>query len=131
LQHWTAREPGNDLALYQILLKKRYNEMQADTYMQLLHGPSEADVASPDFYQNLLSWLNSEKLGIRELALSYLIRLDPEGLALAKYNPLEDPETREAAIARWRKRIPVGKLPPKPSNQSKQPNGAKGNNPSK
>jgi hypothetical protein len=131
LQHWTARESGNDLALYQILLKKRYNEMQADTYMQLLHGPSETDVANPDFYQNLLSWLNSEKLGIRELALSYLHQLDPEGLALAKYSPLEDPETREAAIARWRKRIPVGKLPPKPTNPSKQPNGGKGSNPSK
>jgi hypothetical protein len=131
LQHWTAREPGNDLQLYQILLKKRYNELQADLYMQLLHGLSETDVTNPEAYQNLLSWLNSEKLGIRELALSYLIRLDPEGLAQAKYDPMADAETREAAIARWRKRIPVGKLPPKPTNQSKQPNGAKGSNPPK
>jgi hypothetical protein len=131
LQHWTAREPGNDLQLYQILLKKRYNELHADLYMQLLHGLSENDVTNPETYQNLLSWLNSEKLGIRELALSYLIRLDPEGLAVAKYDPMADPETREAAIARWRKRIPAGKLPPKVTNPPKQPNSGKGGNPPK
>ncbi|HEV3143175.1 MAG TPA: hypothetical protein VGZ47_04745, partial [Gemmataceae bacterium] len=135
LQHWCAREPGNDLVLYQILLKKRYTEAQADLYMQLLHGFSETDVTNPDTYQNLLSWLAADRLGIRELALSYLLRLDPDGLAQAKFDPLASADQRDAAIARWRKRIPPGKLPPKPTNQpkpgpaSKPANPPKGGNP--
>ncbi|HLW66978.1 MAG TPA: hypothetical protein VKS79_16805 [Gemmataceae bacterium] len=122
LQHWIGREPGNDLVLYQVLLKKRYNELQADLYMQLLHGLAEADLSNPEMYQNLLSWLNSEKLPVRELALFYLKALDPDGFVQSKYDPMADADTREAAIARWRKHIPVGKLPPKPANPAKQPN---------
>jgi hypothetical protein len=113
LRHWIGRAPGQDLLLYDRLCKVRnYSEVDAQTTIQLLHSFGEEDLC-PECYEMLIDYLEHEHLGIRGLANWHLSRLVPEGKKFG-YNPLDPKKKREAAIAKWRKCIPKGKLPPRP-----------------
>jgi hypothetical protein len=87
--------------------------------MELLHSFGEDDLARPEVYQTLIDYLEHDRLAVRGLAYWHLIRLVPEGKAFG-YAPLEAKEKREGAIAKWRKLIPEGKMPPKPKSQDKE-----------
>jgi len=120
LRHWIAQHRDNAGELYRLLLEKKdYTEPQADAVLQLMHEFSMQDSLAPATYGFLFEQLNDPKLPVRELAYWHLERLDPEGAKEARYNPTS-PE-RAAMIARWRKRLTDGKLPPKPPKPASGP----------
>jgi len=120
LRHWCARHADNDRRLHQMLQSnKNYSEEQADQVLQLLHFLSEADLQQPSTYTALFAHMQSAKLSIRELAFSHLAQVDPDGAKQALFNPAGSDAEREAAVARWRRRIPEGKLPPRPAGLPK------------
>src|SRR5207245_284097 len=83
---------------------------QAETVLDLLHGFSEDDLTHPITYQVLLVLLESDRLAIRGLAYWHLSRLAPAGRELG-YDPLAPKEQRQAALKKWQKLIPPGKVP--------------------
>jgi hypothetical protein len=114
LRQWIGRCPGQDKILYNRLIDKvKMTPVQAETVMQLLHSFSDEEVAQPALYQTLIDFLSHDQLAIRGLAHWHLYRLVPVGRDIG-YNPLASKEEREKAIAKWRKLIPEGTMPPKP-----------------
>jgi hypothetical protein len=114
LRHWIGRGPGQDQKLFERLLKtKGYTPVDAETCMELLHSFGEAEVSRPELYETLIDYLGHEKLAIRDLAYWHLVRLTPAGAPI-NYDPQVAEESRNLAIARWRKLIPPGKMPPNP-----------------
>jgi hypothetical protein len=114
LRHWIGRGPGQDELLYNGLIElAKYKPVQADTLMQLLHSFGPEELARPETYQTLIDYLGHHLLGIRATAYWHLSRLVPAGQKLG-YNPLDAQEAREAAIQKWRKLVPPGKVPPRP-----------------
>jgi len=113
LRNWISRAPGNDQILYNALLRVgKFPQAEADTVLQLLHSFGEDDLGHPEVYQTLIDFLEHDRLAVRGLAYWHLSRLVPQGEAFG-YNPLDSKEKREAAVAKWRKLIPEGKMPPK------------------
>ncbi len=112
LRHWIGRGEGQDMKLYDALVKKGYSENHAARVMQLLHSFGEKAKASPATYETLIDLLNHENPAVRQLANWHLTRLVPT--ATITYDPLGTPEERQAAVAKWKELIPAGKLPPKP-----------------
>jgi hypothetical protein len=112
LRHWIGRGPGQDQKLFEKLLKmKGYTPVDAETCMELLHSFGEAEVARPELYETLIDYLGHEKLAIRDLAYWHLVRLAPAGAPI-NYDPQAAEGSRDLAIARWRKLIPPGRMPP-------------------
>ena len=124
LRNWCSRNAKNDLILHGLLQEKKgYSESEADTFLELMHLYSKADLAKPATYQNLFTYMDSGRLAIRTLAVWHMAQLDADGLRVAQYDPDADSSARQTAIARWKKRIPPGKLPPKsalPSDKEKK-----------
>jgi hypothetical protein len=113
LRHWIGRAPGQEQILYNGLIKVgQYDPVDAKTVVQLLHSFGEDELARPELYQALIDFLDHEKFGLRALAYWHLRRLVPQGEAFG-YNPSDPKEKRDAAVAKWRKLIPEGKMPPK------------------
>lgn len=114
LTHWIGRNAEQDQKLYQTLGEKNgYSVVQAETVMFLLHGFSEEQANIPETYETLIDYLRSDKLAIRELAWRHLLRLWPEGRAI-KYDPAAAADQRDRAYEEWKRKIPSGKLPPRP-----------------
>lgn len=112
LRHWIGRCPGQDMKLYKALIEqKKYSSAQAEILLQLLHSFGEAEVGDPETYQTLIAYLGHDKLPIRELAFWHLHRLAPAGKEIP-YNAAAPKAARDAGIAKWKKLIPEGKLPP-------------------
>lgn len=113
LRHWIGRGPGQDMKLYDGLIKEgKFSKVEAETALELLHSFGEDQVARPDLYEALIDFLEHDRLAIRGLAHWHLYRLAPAGQKIG-YNPLDSKEARAKAVADWRKLIPKGKLPPK------------------
>jgi hypothetical protein len=113
LRHWIGRCPGQDQRLYQAIVKSgKVTPTYAVSIMQLLHSFGEDECARPELYQTLIDYLEHPRLAIRGLSYWHLSRLVPEG-AKFSYNPLDPKTKRAAAVAKWRKLIPPGKMPPK------------------
>lgn len=115
LRHWIGRGPGQDQILYNLLLeKKKMAPAHAATILQLLHSFGDAELAQPETYEVLIEYLGHEILGIRGLAHWHLMRLVPAGRKIA-YSPLDPPEKRAKAQDEWRRLVPSGQVPRKPS----------------
>jgi hypothetical protein len=118
-RQWIGRGPGQDQKLYQMLVEQRkYSPAHAAIILQLLHSFGDEDLARPETYEVLIAYLDHEQLAIRYLANWHLIRLVPAGKKI-NYQALAPKETREQAIAEWKKLIPTGKLPPKTTTDGK------------
>jgi hypothetical protein len=113
LRHWLGRCPGQDMKLYNALIKNGVPAAQAEIIMELLHSFSDEKRARPETYELLIDYLASDRLAIRGLACWHLYRLAPAGRSIG-YDPLAPKEKREQAVQEWRKLIPPGHLPPKP-----------------
>jgi uncharacterized protein (TIGR03000 family) len=112
LRHWIGREPGQDMILYRRLIdRSKMSPVQAETVVTLLHSFGEDDLARPETYELLIHYLGHDELAIRGLASWHLKRLVPEGDAFG-YDPLAPKDQRDQAIAKWKKLIPTGQLPP-------------------
>jgi hypothetical protein len=112
LRHWIGRKPGQDLKLYEFLIKeKKYTPNQAEIILQLLHSFSDADRSQPATYETLIEYLLHDKLAIRQLAKWHLARLAPSGKL--EFDPAASPEELQKVYAQWKEFIPTGKLPPR------------------
>jgi hypothetical protein len=113
LRHWIGRGPGADVKLYRGLIEKRgYKPIEAESMLQLLHGFNEEELAQPETYQLLITYLNDRRQGIRAIAYWHLIRLVPAGQDIA-YSPLDPPEARQRGQKEWQKLVPPGHVPAK------------------
>ena len=120
LRHWISRGPGQDQKLYQGLMSKAgFTPLQAESMLQLLHGFDDEELAQPETYELLITYLTDSRLAIRALAHWQLVRLVPTGRDIA-YNPLDDKDALKKAQQEWQKLVPPGKLPPKPKPVSQQ-----------
>jgi hypothetical protein len=121
LRHWIGRGPGQDLILYNRLIEvAKYKPVHAETVLQLLHSFGEAELASPETYQTLIDYLEHDQLAIRGLAYWHLYRLVPAGQEIG-YNPLDPKEARSAAVEKWRKLVPPGKVPARATAEKNKP----------
>jgi len=112
LRHWIGRAPGHDQILYDRLLQGgKFTAIQTETILHLLHSFGESELARPETYQTLIDYLEHDSLPIRGLAYWHLHRLVPQGSDFG-YDPAGSKEERHAAVEKWRKLIPEGKLPP-------------------
>jgi hypothetical protein len=102
--------------LYQALLQKQIPPREAEGLLQLLHSFGDEDLARPETYHVLINYLGSERTALRELAYWHLFRLVPAGRKIG-YEPLAPKAQRDAAIKEWRKLIPPGEMPPKPTEK--------------
>jgi hypothetical protein len=114
LRDWTSLHADRDLKLYkQLHDDKGYTWHHAEIVMTLLHSPSEEAIRKPDTYVALLAYLQHDKLAIRELGWWHLSRLDPDGAKEIPFDPAGPSEQRAAVVAKWKQRIPEGKVPPR------------------
>lgn len=110
LRHWIGRGPGRDRRLYRFLVQRqKYAEAQAETVLQLLHSPFDADRA--ETYETLIAYLRHSRLAVRELARWHLYRLAPAGRKIP-YDAGAAEAERIKGYEAWKKLIPSGKLPP-------------------
>jgi uncharacterized protein (TIGR03000 family) len=111
LRHWTGRGPGQDQKLYHALIEKAgFKPVQAESMLQMLHGFNDQELAQPETYELLISYLTDSRLAIRALAHWHLIRLVPAGHDIP-YSPLDDKEALKKAQEAWQKLVPAGKVP--------------------
>lgn len=123
LRHWIGREPGQDTKLWNYLVTTRkYTENQADQTLDLLHSPSKAELARPEYFEHLILLLNAKRELPRILAHWHLVRLVPQGSSI-HYNPLGTPEERKEAAAKWATLVPKGKVPVQTNAGDKSPDG--------
>jgi hypothetical protein len=123
LRHWIGRGPGQDQVVVKRLVELRgYKPSEAATVLHFLHTPDDAEMERPETYEMLIDHLASDRLSIRGLAFWHLYRLVPAGRKIA-YDPLAPKEDRVRARAEWKKLIPDGQMPPKPTapEQEKKP----------
>lgn len=115
LRHWIGRGPGQDMKLYQGLIEKRgFKPVQAEAILSLLHSFTEEELNTPETFEMLLNYMDTDKVGLRGLAYWHLLRLVPQGKKF-EYEPTAAKDKRDEALAKWRKFIPTGQLPPKPT----------------
>lgn len=111
LRHWLGRGPGQDLKMYQALIKERKaTPEQAAIVLQLLHRFSEDECCQPELYELLIEYLRNDLFAVRGLAHWHLKRLAPDGKTIA-YDPNGSKEALERGYREWKKLIPTGKLP--------------------
>ncbi len=112
LRHWISLRAENEQKLYQALTKK-YKSATAEIIMILLHNYSVASLQRPETYEQLIEWLKSDKLPIRQLAHWHLYQLPATHDIAARipYDPAEGTEQREQAYQQWKRAVPTGKLP--------------------
>jgi hypothetical protein len=115
LRQYIARGHTQEMDLFTTLCdRKFYPPEKAEILLQLLHTFSDEDIARPQTYDRLVGYLNHENLSIRDLALWHLALLAPDITKDMAYNPTDAPDKRAAAVEVWRKRVPAGKVPPRP-----------------
>jgi hypothetical protein len=111
LRHWIGRAPGQEAKLHDLLVERhKLSPRQAEIVVQLLHSPDEQQRSRPELYETLIAGLQSRQLAIRELAYWHLSRLAPAGKKIG-YDAAAPEAQRQAAVERWKKLIPEGKLP--------------------
>jgi uncharacterized protein (TIGR03000 family) len=121
LRQWIGRGPGQDQVLANALIEHGgLSSLHAAAALYLLHSPGDAELARPEYYQALIDYLDHDVPLLRRLAYWHLYRLVPAGRELG-YNPLDAKEARAAAIQKWRKLVPRGKLPPGVSAEAGRP----------
>jgi hypothetical protein len=113
LQAYIAREPGNDVKLFEELkTRKEYGEDGARLALVWMRDFSEEDRNSVETYRALVDGLKASRVGLRELAGWRLAQADPK--SGIPYNAGND-QMRERWFQEWKRRLDDGALPPKPS----------------
>jgi hypothetical protein len=120
LRHRIGRGAGQDLALYHFLTNRhQYTPSQAEIILQFLHGFSDRERTQPETYETMIAYLQSSKLAIRQLAKRQLDQWVPDGKAIA-YDPAGPESDRRHAYEEWKKLVPPGRLPSKPTADEKK-----------
>jgi hypothetical protein len=115
LRYWLGQHPDHDQQLYAALKAKYKSADPAEIILALLHGYTREERAKPETYEQLIEYLLSDNLPIRELA-AWQLRALPETEELAKkipYDPAGGIDQRNAAHDLWKKDVPTGQMPRK------------------
>jgi hypothetical protein len=112
LRQWIGRGPGQDRQLFEALqVQRKLSRAQAATVLTLLHSFGEADLTRETFEQ-LIDYLNSDSVAVRELAYWHLLRMAGTNVAVP-FDAAGPEAERKAGVERWRKLLAEGKLMPK------------------
>jgi hypothetical protein len=95
--------------------RKGFSAEQAEIVVQLLRPFPVTDINQPATYEALIAYLSNDKLAIRELAYDKLEMLAPVEAKEVPFDPAWDNDRREKAAREWKRRIPDGKLPARPT----------------
>lgn len=113
LRHWIGRGATQSLKVYDAVVERmKFSPAQGESVLQLLHSPDESERSQPELYETLIAYLQHSKLPIRELARWHLYRLVPAGRDI-RFDAAAGEAERGEAVAKWKKLIPDGKLPPR------------------
>lgn len=116
LRHWIGRKPGQDQKLYEFVISARhYTKKQAEIIIDLLHSFGDDELKEPETFEVLISYLGSDKAGIRALANWHLHRLAPIGRDI-KFDPTAPESERKESIEKWKKLVPKGTVPSRSIN---------------
>jgi hypothetical protein len=110
LFHYIGRDSAADVGLYEALVADKIKPGQASIIMELLHGMSTEARLRPETYDALITYLQSDHIGVRELAAMNLYALVPAGRKIA-FDAAGTVQERASAQAAWRKLIPEGQVP--------------------
>jgi hypothetical protein len=110
LFHYIGRDSAADVGLYEALVADKIKPGQASIIMELLHGMSAEARLRPETYDALITYLQSDHIGVRELAAMNLYALVPAGRKIA-FDAAGTVQERARAQAAWRKLIPEGQVP--------------------
>jgi hypothetical protein len=120
LRRWLSRDASQSNLLYDpvrktgaLLANQKYRSAEAQTVAQLLHDFPDEARRSPETYEVLARYLESDKVAIAELAYWQLRHLSP-GVKLPPFNAAEPRDRRVNAANDVRKLIQDRKLPPQP-----------------
>ncbi|MCI0738377.1 MAG: hypothetical protein L0Y72_04985 [Gemmataceae bacterium] len=109
LVHYLGRDSLRHQQIDKALLGLKYKAGEAALIVELLCGFGPEARVRPETYTLLISYLNNERLAIRELAAWNLALLAPQH-SIA-YDAAANEESRTQAQAAWRKLIPEGTVP--------------------
>ncbi|QEL13608.1 HEAT repeat domain-containing protein [Limnoglobus roseus] len=89
--------------------KTRLSADQAQSAVRLLHGPTEAERTDPKALDQLVEYLNSPVLSIRQLAFWQLVNeVDPESRgvkSLSGFDVAAPPLARDGFVAVWKRHV--------------------------
>jgi hypothetical protein len=120
LRQWVNRGAETTQVLYDakkgtgLLTKKNYKPAEAEAIVILLHNFTAADRVRPETFQLLISYLQHNKMAIRELAYFHLVRMAQGAKGLPPYDPTWSAEMRERSANEWKTLVNKGELPPMP-----------------
>ncbi|MCI0380296.1 MAG: hypothetical protein L0215_22145 [Gemmataceae bacterium] len=107
--HYLGRDSLRHQQVYQALLGLKYKAGEAAIILELLYGFGREAQLRPETYSLLITYLNNERLAIRQLAAWNLGQFVPENNI--DFDATANEESRTQAQAAWRKLIPEGKVP--------------------
>jgi hypothetical protein len=115
LRTWLVLDPQHAVTLKSDL-NRHFHPDEAEAAYRLLWGFNEADARDPDASNELVTWLSSESLAIRELAFFNVQRLTGRRY---DYRPNGIPAHRKSAVNQWLRHLekdgallpPNGKAP--------------------
>jgi hypothetical protein len=113
LRYWVGQSYQGDQRIYTSLLAQKYMKPHAEILVKLLHSFTPRQLTQPETYEALIHYLSHDRLAIRQLAAWQLHSLVPGADQIA-YDPAGTPAQLREGQARWRKRIPEGKIPSAP-----------------
>lgn len=98
LRRWLGVGQGRGEALQQALRKYYERDEDVSALYRLLWGISETEAKTQQVSLELVDWLRSPRVEIRELAFANLVRLTGRNYG---YRPLSSAPQREPAVKRW------------------------------
>jgi len=102
LRTWVNQDPQNRVQLKEAIAAKFYPE-EVDVVYRLIWGYQEEDARSKQTTEQLINWLEHDRLAIRELAWFYVKSLTNRKLEL--FDTRANPMHRNAAVQKIRRQI--------------------------
>lgn len=98
IKQWLGADPARGELLIKALREFYEREEHVEILYRLLWGVSPQEATSPQVSEQLVDWLRSDKVEIRELAFANLVKLTDRTFG---YQPLAAEPQRRPAIKRW------------------------------
>jgi hypothetical protein len=111
LRHALAVDPAAVAELQRIAREHNLTDKQLDTMRHLLQGFDAQQWADPAVRASVVDYLLHDKLVVRQLAYSLLLRTYPEGQKIG-YDAAADPRQRDHAYEEWKVLVQQNKMRP-------------------
>jgi hypothetical protein len=111
LKQWLSRNIGQRAKL-KAILQGQFRESEVTTILRFLRTPSKQEWEQAATYEDLIEELASDKLAIRHLAHSHLLRLANQYALKLRYDPNGPEDQRKAIQQKWKELLEKHQLPP-------------------